>query len=756
NPNGITCNGCGFVNVHRGMLATSSPEIKNGHFDSLLTTRGDIVVGPNGIISYDTPQIDLIAMKAIVNGKIHGTYLTQDNHATSIDNLNLIVGPGQVSYRNPSASPVTQGGTLDVSQLGGMYARKIYLVGAGVRHAGETTAAGNLFIKAKTIFNTGTVKSGNNLIVETDTATNQNGTMYATHDLNIKAQQDIKNISGLIRAGSINIEADTLINETQIILGNRDADNYADVIKERGRFIANHDIAIKTRGNLVIKGAVIHSHLGKVDLIVGGKTTIASLLLDKKETTQSNKTLSSHTWLQPIHEPGSNRLTYRTHYQTEESSLNTKITKQSVLPASVTAHKNLSLLSDQAISLTGIKLFSQGMMTVKSKSGDLNTLPLFLIHAAWTKERQWSIVDADVINDNSSIQTVMRMHHINTHIAFGQQLDWLAEAGTIHLGGADFFSRRKPDLDNLQSSLTMRAQEVQTTPYKDKSSATTKTTEHFAGVTYEGHSNVVTAINHAVKKLDAKGSGNAYVRASLLRGAQTVGDSTNLVFGDTLGGSADFVWGNSEQNKQSFRTNDGVSQMHADHIYIESTQGDIELVGIDMRSNSIKGKITLDAAKNITLAEAETAGTWTLDSKSNKFNLGATASANAMLASAGVGIRGGYARNDNHQETFFHNYAPMSVIAKTIWLTSGGIKKVAPIANSFAKDNHVRILGSRLIAETVDLYVTGDLSLQSFQNTRHATSDENHWGGSLGVDANVYTIFGLNGGGECWRWEKLG
>jgi len=84
NPNGITCNGCGFINTSRGVLTTGTPVMgTSGSLDSFRVTGGDIQIGASGLNGSNINQLDLIARSVQVNGQLWATILTSSPGQTS-------------------------------------------------------------------------------------------------------------------------------------------------------------------------------------------------------------------------------------------------------------------------------------------------------------------------------------------------------------------------------------------------------------------------------------------------------------------------------------------------------------------------------------------------------------------------------------------------------------------------------------------------------------------------------------------------
>lgn len=140
NPNGIQCDGCGFLNVGRATLTTGVPRIgADGNVSSFDIDRGGLTVGRGGLDARNLQQLDLLARGI----EIQGDVLAERIHA--------IAGANQVSYDD---IPATKGEVkaagaspkfaIDISELGGMHARQIYLLatehGLGVNSQGRLQA----------------------------------------------------------------------------------------------------------------------------------------------------------------------------------------------------------------------------------------------------------------------------------------------------------------------------------------------------------------------------------------------------------------------------------------------------------------------------------------------------------------------------------------------------------------------------------------------------------------------------------------
>ena len=137
NPNGITCDGCGFINTPSVTLTTGKPQFdKQGALDALEVKKGAVIIGGNGLDGAGAEYVDVISRATELNGKINAKTLT------------LTQGANRVSFKDGTVKPIAGEGAkpqlaVDTKALGGMYAGKIRLVateaGVGVNLSNVTS-----------------------------------------------------------------------------------------------------------------------------------------------------------------------------------------------------------------------------------------------------------------------------------------------------------------------------------------------------------------------------------------------------------------------------------------------------------------------------------------------------------------------------------------------------------------------------------------------------------------------------------------
>ncbi|MBL0319033.1 MAG: hypothetical protein IPP74_07070 [Alphaproteobacteria bacterium] len=120
NPNGISCNGCGFIHTPRVTLTTGTPSLNaGGGLDHINVEKGTVTVEGAGLNASQTSALDILSRAADIRAAIYGG-----------DSIHVIAGRNQVDYNTrgitllPGSSADKPTVAVDSSELGGMYAGK--------------------------------------------------------------------------------------------------------------------------------------------------------------------------------------------------------------------------------------------------------------------------------------------------------------------------------------------------------------------------------------------------------------------------------------------------------------------------------------------------------------------------------------------------------------------------------------------------------------------------------------------------------
>ncbi|MBN6152550.1 hemagglutinin repeat-containing protein [Xanthomonas sp. AmX2] len=178
NPNGIACDGCGFLNTSRVTLATGTPVLgSDGALNGFNVTGGALSIGGNGLDAYNVDRLDLLSRQLSVDGAVWAKDLLASTGTQRIgyDGMLLDVLPG-----SDGAAPSIG---IDVAYLGGMYADRIRLIateaGVGVVSRGTLAAqSGSLQIdSAGQLSLSGTTVARDDVDLRAAGALSQQGTL---------------------------------------------------------------------------------------------------------------------------------------------------------------------------------------------------------------------------------------------------------------------------------------------------------------------------------------------------------------------------------------------------------------------------------------------------------------------------------------------------------------------------------------------------------------------------------------------------
>ena len=157
NPNGVTVNGGGFINVPRATITTGKPQVDpGGALRGYEVRQGDIRIEGAGINADNTDAFTLLARTAHVEAQVRASSLavvTGKNSVAADGTVTPLAdpSPAPADSGNPAAEEKPEVG-IDSSALGGMYANRITLIatekGVGVNLEGTVQSADQMVITA--------------------------------------------------------------------------------------------------------------------------------------------------------------------------------------------------------------------------------------------------------------------------------------------------------------------------------------------------------------------------------------------------------------------------------------------------------------------------------------------------------------------------------------------------------------------------------------------------------------------------------
>ena len=275
NPSGIQCDGCGVINAGRTTLTTGKAEVENGELKGYRVKGGKVTVGQKGMDNSQSDYTDIIADKAEINGGVwskKGIKVTTGKNNVDRTNDSVVYVGDKNSDKADSTSNTqndNQDYSVDVSQLGGMYAEKIHLVdngqGLSVRNAGHIGAsAGEVKIDSQgRIVNEGVISGKQDVQIKTKSDFVQKGKVEtARGDVLVNAKNQINQVGATISGGHIRYQADSVeAGKSSVLAAGVEENGKVREVDEVGE---TKNLEIKTVKTTVAKGKNIAS--GKVDV----------------------------------------------------------------------------------------------------------------------------------------------------------------------------------------------------------------------------------------------------------------------------------------------------------------------------------------------------------------------------------------------------------------------------------------------------------------------------------------------------------
>ncbi|HCI6746672.1 TPA: DUF637 domain-containing protein [Klebsiella variicola subsp. variicola] len=284
NPNGITCDGCGFINTSSATLTTGKPQFdKQGALDALAVKKGSVIIGSNGLDGNSAEYVDIISRATELNGKINAKTLT------------LTQGANQVSFKDGSVKPIAGEGAkpqlaVDTKALGGMYAGKIRLVatenGVGVNLNSITSTQRDISLTTAGKITLSNVK--------------------AQTDLNVSGQEIVTSAGSSVRAErDMTLAATTIDNRSSTSTAHGDMRVFASVVRNTGNgatlhsqknlwiqkdaqgnksnLVENRSATIKTNtGDLIIRTDRLENIISRADTIISTERPTTALVSDSR------------------------------------------------------------------------------------------------------------------------------------------------------------------------------------------------------------------------------------------------------------------------------------------------------------------------------------------------------------------------------------------------------------------------------------------------------------------------------------------
>ena len=293
NPSGIQCDGCGVINAGRTTLTTGKAEVENGELKGYRVKGGKVTVGQKGMDNSQSDYTDIIADKAEINGGVWSKkgikVTTGKNKVDSTNDSVVYVGDKNTDKtdRTSDTQGENQSYSVDVSQLGGMYAEKIHLVdngqGLGVRNAAHIGAsAGSVKVDSQgKIVNEGFIGGSENAQLNAKKNIENRGTVYAKAQTQLNAD-NIDNKQGVIAGKQVQINTNNVDNRKQsdkgsLIVASEKVSIKAKNLDNSGTKSNNQNVQGIKAGQLNVVADTVSNQQGAINVSEEGQIKTAQL-----------------------------------------------------------------------------------------------------------------------------------------------------------------------------------------------------------------------------------------------------------------------------------------------------------------------------------------------------------------------------------------------------------------------------------------------------------------------------------------------
>ncbi|MBE7939122.1 hemagglutinin repeat-containing protein [Ramlibacter aquaticus] len=280
NPAGIAING-GFINAAGVTLTTGAPRYgASGAIENFNVQGGQLSVNDRGMDAYDADYAHLLARSVQVNAGVWAKDLTVVTGVNVVSADAATVAPSGAGQAGPKPTFA-----IDVAQLGGVYAGRIWLLatesGVGSTNAGMVGAASSDLVLSVNgeLSNLGVVQARRNLEMTVHGDLTNSGTVVAGRDAFIAGSAAISNSGTLAAQGNNTITAERLSSTSAGLL--------AAGLSAEGGLAPTGDLVVRANlgvlaNGLNIAGGLVQLTGGSID-VSGSQTAGAYVRLNATE-----------------------------------------------------------------------------------------------------------------------------------------------------------------------------------------------------------------------------------------------------------------------------------------------------------------------------------------------------------------------------------------------------------------------------------------------------------------------------------------
>ncbi len=286
NPNGITCNGCGFINTTRLSLVTGSSNIVNGNIESFR-------ISPNAELRINGVGVENFGLYAPSSAELVSNAIKISGDVSIYGDLKVLSGNDKYDWNTQEISSnnnINSEVAINVSSVGGMKAGNIFVIatqnGFGVNLGGDVIAdAGNIEITSDGEIKLKNIVAQNSIIANSkeNLSTITEGKVIANNSILLNSEKDISLLGNKITSNDIFLIArNNFVNNSNITSDNELYISTDGNFLNESNIISNNDIELLVKQNFDNKKGNINS---KKDLYI---TTGANFINSANIVSDSN------------------------------------------------------------------------------------------------------------------------------------------------------------------------------------------------------------------------------------------------------------------------------------------------------------------------------------------------------------------------------------------------------------------------------------------------------------------------------------
>lgn len=285
NPNGITCQGCGFINANNVTLSTGLAQILNNGYIDLRVQRGEINI--RTLNALGTQSLNLLAKSLSIDSELYANTLKVilGSNKTTLDEKGSLLLWQPIQREDDSSSLA-----LDVAHLGRVYSNSIFLVandegveakiqGVMATHPSQKEGDGGFYIDIN-----------GNLKIATEQTQGETPSLFSSSQMQISSNA-LENEGYIMSLGDLSLQTQSLDNRS-IISSNQTLNLRANEIKNTNALIQANNLLMQSERILNTQGFI----LAKENALIMANEIENRANLELKETKVSQERITIGRW----------------------------------------------------------------------------------------------------------------------------------------------------------------------------------------------------------------------------------------------------------------------------------------------------------------------------------------------------------------------------------------------------------------------------------------------------------------------------